>query len=317
MKFKNKAIIGGFLAAVGFISATVGLWDRFFPPIPDNEILLLPKSTSDITVSNSKIETNYLKANNLLIDGVKLEIEEGGVLLANKITMKNGGEIFGSNIYVVSTIIDNGKINASYSKGMNGGNIFVVSAQINGTEITSNGKNGLHGKNGANGRSGAAGANGRNGSCKGFGGWRSAHAGGSGGNASNGTKGENGQDGGNAGNITILTSYALTTAPESNGGSAGKEGKGGSPGLGGKGGRGGRGCTGLGGSQSTQPSGADGNDGVAGIDGQDGKLGNRKTPTVKLVNFIDIKKAVDAYGNDKVKFISALRNIRPRNNANK
>lgn len=314
MGFRTKAIIGGFVATVGFVAAAIGLWDRFFPPTPDNEIFLLPMDAPDVTLSNSnqEIDTNYLKANNLLIDGVKLTVTDGGLLVANKIVMKNGGEIYGANLYIVSTIIDDGLINSTSSKGMDGGNIFVAIAQINGTEIISNGKNGVNGGNGKNGTNGAPGANGRNGDCSGFGGWRSAHAGGIGENGSNGEDGESGQDGGNAGNITILTSYALTTEPESRGGSGGKGGKGGAPGLGGKGGRGGRGCTGLGGAQSTQPSGPDGNDGVPGKDGQDGQNGADHIATVKLISFNAVKEAFQEFGDNKDKFVTQLRSIRPR-----
>jgi hypothetical protein len=314
MKLKTKALIGGLVTVIGLFSAVVGLWDRFFPPVEDNKILLLEKNKNDLHISkgSDRPDTNYLQVNHILVDGDRFTIKDSGLLIANKITMINGGEIYGKDIHIVATIIDNGRITSSESIGNNGGNIFIVSAQINGTEIVSNGKDGKNGANGKNGSRGSAGSNGRNGNCASFGRWRSAHAGGEGKNGGNGSNGSNGESGGNAGSVTILTSYALTSTPESKGGSPGKGGKGGAAGLGGKGGRGGRGCTGLGGVQNTQPSGADGNDGVPGKDGQDGKHGSDKTPIVKLIDFSLVKDAFEEDGDEKDKFISRLRQIRSK-----
>jgi len=312
MELKKKAMIAGFIVVIGFIAAIIGLRDNFFLATADNEITILPLDTPDINVSNTTMDSHFLKANKLVIDGIQLNVEDGGLLMANKIIMKNGGEITGSNIYVVATIIDSGKIKASYSNGMDAGDIFVVSAQLNGTAITANGKEGKTGANGTDGSHGSIGKNGSDGICKAFGGKHPPVTGGTGGNGANGADGANGLDGGNAGKLTLLTSYKLTILPESNGGAAGKGGKGGAPGLGGKGGKGGRGCTGLGGVQSSQPSGPNGNNGIAGKDGQDGRFGHKETPIVKYVNFIDVKQAVEKYADNKAQFISELMYIRPK-----
>ena len=313
MEIGTKKVIGILVGAVGFASASIALWGYLFPPVPDNEILILPKDTSNVSVTkeNNAIDTEYLKANQLVIDGVRLEVKEGGLLVANEIIMKNGGEIYGPELYVVSTRLDQGRINASGTIEGNGGSIVVASAQINGTEITSNGQDGARGKDGMDGANGAAGANGRDGSCKGFGGWSSAQPGLPGGNGEDGDNGVDGKNGGNGGSIMILTSYELTTTPQSEGGAGGKGGKGGAAGLGGKGGRGGSGCTGLGGSQDGKPSGADGMDGKRGKGGLDGRNGESQLPTVKLIKFESVKKVYERTMGDKQAFISRLRAIRP------
>ncbi len=318
MKPRVKTLVGVLVGTVGFVAALTTLYVHFFS-IEENRDLLEPPFDEPsfkelvLTASTSHPDTNYLRVGHLIIDGVRVPVEYGGLLVADKITMRNGGAIYGNNIYVVAKKIDNGEISSSGTRGLNGGDVFVASAQINGTKIVSNGKDGSDGENGARGSRGADGADGRDGRCGPgvLGEWRSPERGQDAGHGGNGDDGEDGGDGGSAGNITILTSTELTTPSVSRGGLGGQGGQGGAAGPGGKGGEGGRGCTGLGGTVSNQNPGKDGDDGRPGQNGRDGTAGESKIPTVKLISWHSVKDVYDEYGTDKEEFVSHLRQIRP------
>ena len=310
-----KKIFLRFAFAVGLISGLIGIGSFLYTPTPDSETWLFPHNGPDLVISQSnkpKIVDGVIKANVITIDGFKYTPPPKTLIIANQIKLANDAEIYGDALHIVSTQIDGGKISSVGSlDGKDGGDLFVVSALINGTIIEASGIDGNDGANGRNGVNGARGNNGRNGRC-GAGSYRSAHSGGPGGDGTDGQSGENGSNGGNAGNIFIMTSYQLTTPPVANGGLGGKGGQGGAAGIGGAGGRGGSGCTGLGGSQSSKSSGAKGTDGKPGVNGKDGNNGQTVQPIVKIIDFSDVAAAYKKYHKDKNNLLIELRAIRPR-----
>jgi len=238
MKSKAKKVGLFIVGAVGFLSALIGLWDYIFPPTPDSKLWLMPKDSQNILFNQAHLpEGDMIEANEITIDGVKVTLRNGSVLVANIINLINGAEIFGDSITLIATRIEGGRISSTRARNdKHGGDIFVTAAIINGTSIESNGAIGRNGRDGEDGQNGARGSNGRNGSCKGFGGWKKAQP------------GDNGANGGN-----------------------GKPGK----------------------------------EGMDGADGQD------RSPTIKLIDFSMVQKAVEDNRNDKSSLLSAIRAIRP------
>ncbi|WP_136678603.1 hypothetical protein [Neptunomonas sp. XY-337] len=310
---KGLAIITGI---VGFVSAVVGLWPIFFPAVPDQEVLLLPKDTRNIVFNSSNVGSieGFVKANDIVIDGVSIIAEPNSLLVANSVSLINGAEIVGEDISVISTTISGGKISAEEANTKNGGSILIISALIDDVLIRANGITGNDGLNGSNGVNGSDGENGRNGVCSCCGGWRSPHSGSPGTDGTAGTNGESGEDGGNGGSITVLTSYNLLTQPMANGASGGRAGVGGKGGKGGKGGRGGSGCAGLGGISDKKSDGPDGVDGADGIDGKPGKTGEQGVVSVKLIRFDEVADIIEDNINDQEKILLGIREIQPRKN---
>lgn len=311
MQPKAKKIIATFAGVVGFASAIVGLWPYIFPPKPPQEMHLVPIDTPNIEYRKrtESVVDGYIKANEIIIDGISLLLQNNSFLLANKITFLNGAEVRGEEISITSTVISGGKITAT--SGRNGGAVFLATALANNVEVRADGLPGVDGVKGTNGGNGQAGANGRDGDCRGFGKWKSPHAGAAGQNGSPGTNGTDGQNGGNGGSITIITAYDLVIRPTANGSKGGSGGEGGKGGKGGAGGRGGSGCTGLGGSSSSKPNGADGRDGRDGSNGKNGKSGAPGIVSVKLIDFDDVVKAVERQGHSRESLLLELRKIQP------
>ena len=314
MLTKAKKIGVFIVGAVGFVSAVIGLWAYFYSPTPDSETWLVPNETSDVALSQDNLpHKKFIKGNEIIVDGEKVTLPKGAIILSNKISLLNGAELFGDSITLVTTQLDGGRVSSTRARGdRNGGDLLIVAAIINGTHIESNGVDGRDGRNGADGSNGKAGSDGRNGRCDGFGRWKKAKPGGNGENGGNGEAGEDGERGGDAGSIVILTSYEPTVQPVALGGSGGRGGQGGAAGRGGSGGKGGSGCSGLGGSQDGRASGAKGTDGNPGKDGRDGAKGQDRNPTIKRVEFTQVQDIVKMHEEgDGSALISSIRAIRP------
>lgn len=315
MQKRAKKIVSYSIGIIGFISSVIGIWVFLYEPTPASEIELV-EDTSDILIEKegdaSKLPL-YMRADEIVVDGLKIRFPPGQLIVANKILLKDGAEIEGDSIFLAATQIEGGRITSNRLRdGIHGGDLFLAVAMLNGTLVEANGGRGRDGSDGVDGEDGQAGADGKKGSCKGFGGWSAAHAGLAGGNGGDGLEGEDGERGGDAGNILILTSYEPTVEPIAIGGDGGKGGHGGAAGRGGSGGRGGTGCTGLGGSQDGKPDGARGKDGKPGKDGRDGAKGRSKKPNIKIVDFWDVRDAVMDESVDREEIITALRSIRPK-----
>lgn len=313
---RSRKVIGYTVGTIGLISSLIGIWAFFYKPLPDNEIVLLPKAENNIVIKQqSDVDDlpNPIKANTLIIDGSKVLFPNGTIIIANEVSLINGAELVGDAITIIATKLQGGRVTSNRTRSdLHGGDLFLAIAVINGTAIEANGANGRAGTDGVDGTNGSGGKNGRSGRCDGFGKWESSQAGKPGGNGRDGQIGQDGQNGGDAGNIFILTSYEPTVRPLAKAGEGGTGGRGGTAGRGGPGGRGGSGCTGLGGSQDGEPNGAEGTDGKQGKDGLNGAQGVSKEPTIKMIDFGEVKDAVQRPDVSIKDIVLALRKIQPR-----
>ena len=312
---------------IGFVSSVYGLWPLLFPEQPDAKVVLLPTNSGRV-LFNADAKTlpvpPIVQADTIAIDGVVLDLPRGTLLVANRVTLSNGGAVRGPEFAVVAPVIEGGLIDASGdagkagnlpsqaapTSGQAGGKVFIAAAVIEGLRIRADGGAGGAGDKGANGAPKPHAPDGDNGNCGGFGAYRGAQRGSDGEVGNPGQAGQDGAPGGDGGTI-ILTLSSITPSPDASAsrGSAGASGIGGRPGPGQKGGKGGAGCVGLGGSQTGQPDGHDGAEGPAGANGRPSLDGRVGVVTVRHVHFRDIAATWSRYRDQPLKALDTIRSL--------
>ncbi len=291
---KAKIIVGSVVTAVGFAAAVVGLYDKVFPPTPDERIRLV-KESNTVVISSPDFGHQPIIADRVTVEGV---VVAGAPvhIVANHLDFGASGRIEAREVTIFATRVTGGFLDvsgvdgdSSNRDGSHAGSVFVAAARFDRTRVDATGGPGANGSNGRDG------LDGRNGDCAGFGKWQGAQRGG------DGAPGEDGGDGGNGGSVTLLLS-TLDGFPDPN--VAG--GNGGEPGKGGRGGAGGTGCAGLGGIQGDEPDGRNGIDGDPGTDGAAG------TTVMRKIRFRDVSKLIRA-AERTPQSISAVRQTLVRN----
>lgn len=245
----------------------------------DSKILVEPAEES-LVIDASNVATfldrRHIEAGTIVLSDVSFAPKGPVALFANRLEMRGASRIVSRDLLVAAGLVIGGTIDGAGLAGEDGGELYVVAGEIQGTVIRAAGGEGLVGVAGASGEDGAAGRDGRNGECGpgALSKFVSSTAGENGADGQPGRPGGPGGNGGNGGVIWLATVGMPRVQPDVSGGQPGLPGKGGSGGRGGIGGRGGDGCVGLGGSQPSRSNGSPGRDGVPGSDGVEGKPGS-------------------------------------------
>jgi hypothetical protein len=316
------------LAAVGLISGVIGIYAYLFPPKPDTSTHLVEGQRTRLLVSptsNPLSGRHFVRADEIVLDGVLLEPPDGSVYLCNILKMVHGAKIRARQFAIISTRLEGGVIDASGRDGAGGrrsdvdvppepgeggGGVLIATASLTNFVVSVKGGDGGIGADGRPRPNASDGRNGRDGDCGGFGAYKGATPGEDGSAGFPAEDGQAGGNGGNGGTLVLITVVPIGPGVGMFGGGAGGiGGRIGPPGKGGLGGKGGAGCTGLGGSQPTQPNGNPGVDGAFGRNGNAGRRGADGNVTSRVMKFAEVKKIVRAHDGDPEAVVAALKDL--------
>lgn len=285
---RGRKIAVLFVGIVSFFSALLSIYQWSSAPPEPNDIKFVEQDENSrpYIISRNIVESSIVQSDVVISGNIK--VPEEFVLVSNNVHFDEGASIVApqnSKILIVAkdlyggTVKSNGQAGDKGDDGLNGGEVIVVAAMVDGFSVQA------MGGHGGDGVKGPDGADGRDGRCDGFGGWRKANPG------QDGGPGGNAGAGGDGGIVRLYTPPNLHIDVQVKGGAPGI------PGAPGKGGNGGRGCTGLGGSQASRAPGRVGNAGAAALPGSDGVINRPNRSFVDIAERVqlEIKKGNYSY----------------------
>jgi len=112
---RAKKIASYSIGMVGFISSIIGIWVFLYEPTPASEVELV-EDPLDILIEKEEEASNlplYVRADEIVVDGLKIRFPPGQLIVANKILLKNGAEIEGDSIFLAATQVEGGRITSN------------------------------------------------------------------------------------------------------------------------------------------------------------------------------------------------------------